>query len=294
MFELVPVGKHTYYIEHPSKIGVYKPDDSPNVYLIDSGNDGKIAKRVLRILESQGWALKGIFNTHCHADHVGGNAYLQSQTDCDIYVPDVDCGAVNNPKLNPVLLYGAYPTRELTGKFYMAEKSCVKPLSEAVLPEGLEWFSLYGHTMGMVGYKTADGVVFAADSVSSHEVLKKYTVTYLLDVAGFLDSLDWLDEIDATLFIPSHCVPTADIKELTSVNREYVQKIIDEIIELCREPKLTDQVVKYFFDNNEIVFNMMQYALISSTVKSYLSYLKSLGKITMVYIDNMVLWKSES
>ena len=293
MFELVPVGKHTYYIEYPSKIGVYKPDDSPNVYLIDTGNDGRIAKRVLRIIEAQGWNLKGIFNTHCHADHVGGNAYLQNATDCDIYVPDVDCGAVNNPKLNPLMLYGAYPTKELTGKFYMAEKSNTKPLSGADLPEGLEWFTLYGHTMGMVGYKTSDGVVFVADSVSSAEVLKKYTVTYLIDVAGFLESLDWLDEMEGTLFIPSHCEPTENIKELTAVNREYVQKIIGEIITFCREPKLTDEVIKHFFDHNEIVFNMMQYALIGSTVKSYLSYLKSMGKITMVYIDNMLLWKSD-
>ena len=292
MFELVQVGRRTYYIEYPSKIGVYKPDDSPNVYLIDSGNDGRIAKRVFRILEAEGWNLKGIFNTHCHADHVGGNAYLQSQTDCDIYVPDVDCGAVNNPQLNPVMLYGAYPTKELMGKFYMAEKSEAKPLSEATLPEGLEWFTLYGHTMGMVGYKTADGVVFAADSVSSQEVLKKYTVTYLIDVGGFLDSLDWLEEMDATLYIPSHCVPTESIKELTTANRNYVHRIIGEIIELCKEPKLTDQVVKHFFDHNEIVFNMMQYSLIGSTVKSYLSYLKSLGRISLVYIDNMAFWKS--
>ena len=292
MFELVPVGKRTYYIEYPSKMGIYKPDDSPFVYLIDSGNDGRIAKRILRIIEGQGWILKGIFNTHCHADHVGGNAYLQEQTDCDIYVPDVDCGAVNNPKLNPVLLYGAFPTKELTGKFYMAEKSNVMPLSEATMPDGLEWFSLYGHTMGMVGYKTADGVVFAADSVSSPDVLQRYTVTYLIDVDGFLGSLDWLDEMEAKLFVPSHCEPTADIKSLTDINRKYVKKIIAEILELCKEPKLTDQVVKHFFDNNEIVFNMMQYALIGSTVKSYLSHLKALGKITLEYIDNMVYWKA--
>ena len=71
-----------------------------------------------------------------------------------------------------------------------------------------------------------------------------------------------------------------------------MQKIIYEITEICREPKLTDQVVKHFFDHNEIVFNMMQYALIGSTVKSYLAYLKSMGKISMVYIDNMLFWKS--
>lgn len=290
MFELVQVGQHTYYIEYPSKIGIYKPYDNGDVYLIDSGNDGRISKRVLKIISEQGWKIKGIFNTHCHADHVGGNAWLQQETGCKIYVPDIDCGAVNYPVLNSILLYGAYPMSELANKFYMAEKSNALPLSEADMPEGLEWFPLYGHTLGMVGFKTSDNVLFIADSVASREVLEKYTVTYLIEVGKYLETLDNLEKMEGRLFIPSHSAPVENIRELTEINKEYVNRILSEILEFCREPRLTYEVTKYFFDNNKVIFNMMQAALVGSTVRSYLTYLKEMGKIGMEYIDNCVYW----
>ena len=294
MFDLVSVGTHTYYIDFPSRIGIYKPDDTDAVYLIDSGNDTRIAKRVLKIINERGWSLKAIFNTHCHADHVGGNAYLQEHTGCSIYVPDIDCGAVGNPILNPVMLYGAYPTKELTRKFYMAEKSEAKPLSQAQLPEGLEWYPLCGHTMGMVGFKTVDNVWFIADSIVSAEVLKKYTVTYLIDVEQYLSSLSYLETLESGIFVPSHCEPTRDIKVLARLNKEYVGNIISEILELCSEPRLCDDIIKHFFDNNKLGFNMMQYALIGSTVRSYLSYLKNAEKLIVVFNDNKVYWQTNS
>ena len=37
--------------------------------------------------------------------------------------------------------------------------------------------------------------------------------------------------------------------------------------------------------------NATQYVLLSSTVKSYLSYLNDLGKITYEFIDNKMYWK---
>lgn len=292
MFDLVSVGAHTYYIEFPSRIGIYKPDETEDVYLIDSGNDGRTAKRVLKVINEQGWNLKAIFNTHCHADHVGGNAYLQEQTGCKIYVPDIDCGAVNNPVLNPVMLYGAYPSAELTRKFYMAEKSVAMPISEAELPKGLEVFTLYGHTMGMVGYKTADNVLFIADSLASEEVLKRYTVTYLIDVEQYLATLDRLGTLGARLYIPSHCEPVENIEALAEINKQYVEKVISEILSLCREPQLCDDIIKHFFDNNELAFNMMQYALIGSTVRSYLSYLREREKISVVYNGNRLFWQT--
>jgi len=290
MFELVQVGRHTYYIDYPSKIGIYKPDDSENVYLIDSGNDGRIAKRALRTINERGWCVKAIFNTHCHADHVGGNAYFQEQTDCVAYVPDIDCAAVNFPILNSIMLYGSYPTKELANKFYMADQSVATPLSEAVMPEGLECIPLYGHTLGMVGYKTCDGVLFIADSVASPIVLEKYKVTYLVDVVGYLETLEKLEGMDGTVYVPSHGETTEDIRALTEVNREYVLKVTEDIIDFCSEPRMLDEVTKHFFDNNDVIFNMMQAALIGSTVRSYLSYLKESGRIDMVYIDNCIKW----
>lgn len=70
MYELKQVGKNTYYIESPAKIGIYVMEDS-SVYLIDSGNDKEAAKKVKKILEAKNWKLKAILNTHSNADHIG-------------------------------------------------------------------------------------------------------------------------------------------------------------------------------------------------------------------------------
>ena len=38
MYELEQIGKQSYYINCPAKIGIYRRNDK-DVYLIDSGND---------------------------------------------------------------------------------------------------------------------------------------------------------------------------------------------------------------------------------------------------------------
>lgn len=61
------------------------------IYLIhdtESGDtavvDPTVAAPVLSALKHNNWQLKYIFNTHHHADHVGGNLALKAQTDCKI------------------------------------------------------------------------------------------------------------------------------------------------------------------------------------------------------------------
>lgn len=56
MYELVQVAENTYYINAPSKIGVYRVSDD-DVWLIDSGNDKDAGRKIQKILDAQGWKL---------------------------------------------------------------------------------------------------------------------------------------------------------------------------------------------------------------------------------------------
>ena len=87
--ELIKVGEKTYYIKNPTNIGIYKIDEE-NVYLIDSGNDKDAGKKILKIIEEQGWNVKGIITTHSNADHIGGNKVIQDRTSCKILASKVE------------------------------------------------------------------------------------------------------------------------------------------------------------------------------------------------------------
>ena len=88
MKELIQVKGNTYYKPGFAKIGVVRMVGDKAV-LIDSGADENSGRLVLEALTDRGWTLDAIYNTHSHADHIGGNAYLQQQTGCRIYAPDL-------------------------------------------------------------------------------------------------------------------------------------------------------------------------------------------------------------
>lgn len=141
--ELVKVGEKTFYIKNNTNIGVYKVDGE-NVYIIDSGKDKDAGKEILKIINNQGWNIKGIIVTHSNADHIGGNKVIQERTNCDIYAYNIEKAFTEYPILEPSFLYGSSPFENLKNKFLYAKESNVTFLKDN-LPEGLEYFPLKGH-----------------------------------------------------------------------------------------------------------------------------------------------------
>lgn len=291
MFELKQISEKTYYINYPTQIGIHLVSENEAV-LIDSGNDARAGKLVLKTLQKNGWSLKAVYNTHCHADHVGGNAFLQKETGCKTFVPEVDRAAVCNTFLNQMLLAGSYPVKDLDHKLFLAESSNALTLTEKELPSGFKMFPLKGHTMGMVGFLTPDGVAFIADSVVSGVTIEKYFVTYLISPKDYLETLDKLEQMSAKIFLPSHVTPCEDIKPVVEENRKSVQHIIGIIKEYCKVPRLTDDIIKHIFTVGGVRFSVAQYFMVGSTVRSYLAYLEREGELAVICDDNMLYWQS--
>ncbi len=287
--ELVKVGEKTYYIKNATNIGIYKIDDS-NVYLIDTGNDKEAGKKILKIIDEQGWNVKGIITTHSNADHIGGNKVIQDRTNCTILAYNIEKSFTEFPILESSFLYGGYPFKDIRNKFLLAKESIVTPI-ENNLPEGLEYFTLKGHFFDMIGIKTSDNVYFLADSLFSEETITKYHLFFIYDVREFLNTLDYLNTLNGSLYIPSHCEATSDISSLIELNKNKVNEIMNKIYNACEKEMTFEEVLKYIFDEYNLVMNANQYVLVGSTIKSYLSYLYDENKLSYEFKDNKMVWK---
>ncbi len=288
--ELIQVGDRTYYIKNPTNIGIYRVDEE-NVILIDSGNDKDAGKKILKLVEGQGFKVQGIINTHSHADHIGGNRLIQERTGCEIYAPGVERCFVEYPVLEPTFLYGGYPFGDLRNKFLMAKESRVRDMADG-LPGGLEYFPLGGHSFDMIGVRTPDGVVFLADALCSAETIQKYHLFFLYDVRAHLDTLQRLGELQGKLFIPSHCEATEDLGPLLALNIGKVQEIMETVRECCGDGAGFEEILAAVFEHYALTMNTNQYVLVGSTVKSYLSCLCQEGRVQYEFAGGRMLWRA--
>ena len=190
-------------------------------------------------------------------------------------------------------MYGGYPFKDIRNKFLLAKESVVTSI-ENNLPNGLEYFSLKGHFFDMIGIKTSDNVYFLADSLFSEETIKKYHMFFIYDVKGFINTLNYLETLDGSLYIPSHCEATNDISNLINLNRNKINEIIDKIYNACEKEMTFEEILKYIFDEYNLIMNPNQYVLVGSTIRSYLSYLCDEKKLSYEFKNNKMIWKQKT
>ncbi len=291
MYELYQVGEKSYYIDCPAKVGVYQATENA-VYLIDSGSDKDAGRRIRKILGEHHWQLLGILNTHSHADHIGGNHYLQQQTGCKVYSSGIEKCFIEYPILEPSFLYGGYPCKELHHKFLLAAESKVENFSDDSFPKEIEIIPLQGHFFDMVGFQTPDDVVYLADCLSSKETLDKYKVVFLYDIEKYLNTLERIKTLKAKIFVPAHAPITDNIAELAEYNICKVNETANHILELCKQSICFENILQKLFDDFELKMNFEQYVLVGSTVRSYLAWLKDTKKVDACFEKNKLIWKA--
>lgn len=63
------------------------------------------------------------------------------------------------------------------------------------------------------------------------------------------------------------------------------------ILERCGEPICFEHLLQRLFADYKLEMNFQQYALIGSTVRSYLAWLKDNGRLKVRFEDNLLLWE---
>jgi glyoxylase-like metal-dependent hydrolase (beta-lactamase superfamily II) len=289
MYELMSVGPQTYYMDCPVKVGFFFTQEG-EVFLIDSGIDKDTAKKAEKHIIEKGGTLKAIINTHSHADHCGGDKYLQDKYNCPVYASSLEASIIRNPILEPSFLYGGFPYKALQNKFLMAKPAEAQDIESAHLPQGFEIVDLPGHYFQQIGIKTPDHVWFIADSVFGEKIIEKYPYSFMYDVKSQMETLDKLLELKGCFFIPSHGDPAKSMESLVRVNRQALENNLLSLKSICEKGRTWEEILKEVFDSNSLILDHGQYVLMGSTIRSYLSYLYDEKEITVDFQENRMVW----
>ena len=288
--ELKQIGSKTFCIEHDTNIGIHFTDDG-RMYLIDTGSKGD-GEKIDEILSREGWVPSCIINTHTHIDHIGGNEFLMRKYGIPAYCTDYDMAFAHYSELEAAYMNGGYPAEKLRTIFAHPGMIGFRSI-EKETPDGIDWTYLPGHSFGMIGIRTSDDIWFLGDSYLSRSFLKQYTFGFIYNVEAYIDTLKKLKDFKGSLFVPSHGIIETDIVPTLEQNLRSVAEMCSMICETCREYRGQDEILQQMYERLRMHARPAQHALLSSTVKSYLTYLQDRNKLECRFVDNIMKWRTQ-
>ncbi len=278
-----------------NNVGVIK--NGTETVLIDSGLEDRAAKTICKILKDQGLSPSAIINTHSHADHCGGNNYLQQNYGLEILSSPIEKVFIENPCLEPLCFFsGSKPIKKLENKFLQATPSKVTRVvkgGDSIRLNGLDIkiIPVAGHSIDQIGVEI-DNVLFCGDSFFSEHVLEKYKLPFLIDLDKSLETLKLLKKSNYQIYIPSHGQATEDIQTIVDLNIAKIKQIERDIMSILDTEKTTEEMLKDLFNKYKIsISGPQQYYLLNTTVMAYISSLTNRSIVKTGLKDNIITWK---
>ncbi|MCR5688710.1 MAG: MBL fold metallo-hydrolase [Clostridiales bacterium] len=301
--ELIRAGEKTWYTGGTSKTGFYLTDKR-RVVIIDTGLGDPSGEGISEILTARGWTPEAIFNTHSHADHIAGNAALQKKYGCPAYAMPVSAFFIRETRMNATAIFGGLPTPEMEHPFFLAAPSDCRVLTDSVMPQGMSFFSLPGHSYDMAGFACDDGTVFLADALVEDKDLKNNPIAYIFDPGATLETLRCLSEqklpltgapLPGVRFVSSHCETfDADgVAALSRKNIDHLLQITALLKEFSREPIGQDDLVRRVFDHFGIRMTVNRFMLACSGTRNIMAWLRRRGEADIDLSENTFKWVSK-
>ena len=110
---------------------------------------------------------------------------------------------------------------------------------------------------------------------------------------AYIDTLKKLKEFKGALFVPSHGIIETDTVPTLEQNLRSVTEMCGMICETCREYRGQDEILQQMYERLRMHARPAQHALLSSTVKSYLTYLQDRNKLECRFVDNIMKWRTQ-
>lgn len=281
------INGNSYYFQSQVSIGGYKVGHQ--LLLIDTGNDDSSIRKAIRNFDNI--EVIGIFNTHSHADHCGGNAYIQKNFNVNTYCPEVEHAFVQNPILEPTYLYGAHPLETLQNKFLMAKPSKVTHIIESEAPidvlfkEGTHRFipiSLKGHSPNQYGFLSPDDIAYLGDALIACEMIDKHPLIFTYNVAEHYKSLERLKTLSAKGYVIAHGGFYTQIDDLINANIQALNATQYHLLNaLVDAPMTIDQLHNMLSNVYHLNETLPLHILNRSVIKAHISYLVDLKHVQL-------------
>ncbi len=287
--ELRHITGSTYALESNSAaIGLYLFEDR-SCLLIDSGPNQARAAEALQILEQQGWGVWGIFNTHAHADHCGGNQYMQKESHCQILASEMEAAFINHPILTPYSMYSSHPVKLLTGKFLMPAPSRVSSIiyhgSQFINGEEFEILDLAGHSLGHMGIMTPDQVVFVGDSLISPAALQLNSFLYVSDLGKQLKTIEKITLKSHLPFYLSHGGITEDVPGDIDINYGILMDTLNMLKNILERTRTREEIMREVISRKGWHMNRNHYFRLWASISAFLSYMCDEGQAVVFMED---------
>lgn len=309
--------ENIFVIPGSTNVGVILSFDderkNADVYLVDSGCteiEGEYVLDVLNEFFAQpsnyaiSFTVKAILTTHAHADHCGAHNFIKEKTNCLIYSPFNERGNMENPMVLSSFLWGGYPPHELRTHFFQADpvypdfaikSDFVIELSDS---RKFTFIELPGHSQGhfgiIVNCRDETKILFSGDALFSRDEIARHWIPLIVNPNEFLKSLEKICALENVCYcVPSHgSIITDNINETAELDSIAILSTKECILEALSKNKFmtAEEIIKYVAKRNSLNMNLSQYALISSTIKSYIAVMHDERKIRMKVEDNTLLF----
>ena len=266
---------------------------------IDTGIDKEAARLLRRACDASGLQIVATLLTHHHADHVGGNDYLERNIPSLVcYAPRREAPFIEDPYLEPSYLsYGAAPIAPLRNRFVMATPSVVhhriEPGALTIESVTMQIVAIPGHSLAQVAV-VVDDVCFAADGFFGAAVLNKDGLPYAHDVLAQVGSFAVVRALDVTHWIPGHGeLQTPETIDATlAANRDAVAQGMTLVREACAIPASLQQIVARVQQRLWLQSSALaQYAVFASGISAYLTALHAQDALVVELTNEGPLWR---
>lgn len=290
--DLVKIAGPAHYLPGRVNIGVIVGDGQ--AALVDTGLDESAARKAVQAVEQAGLRLAAVINTHSHADHCGGNAFVAKRTGAPIYAPPVEAALIQHTEFEPFFLFGAAPFKAIDSKWFHAAPTPVAHVLDAkvtVCGVELEVLPAAGHSMNQVAIATTE-VAYLADALMALEILERYPIQYCYDMLGHRATLDRLAMLRREWYVGAHFPPTQDLTPLLAANRANLERTAAAVLDALRPAATTEEVVRGAAEALGVPpMDPPAYLLNAAAVKAHLSAHVREGRVSFEIQDQRPLWR---